>query len=54
MLYIGANLANLINRFDTLNEVEIKKYDELSSKRIDEAYSWDSIVDQYEREFMKA
>lgn len=50
----GNDLANLINKCDTLSKEEINKLDELSSARINEAYSWDKIVDQYEREFLKA
>lgn len=43
------NLAKLINTTDRFDYKEIEKYDHMSTRRIEEEYSWDSIVSKYER-----
>lgn len=45
------NLANLIDTADVMLEEDIKLYGEKSSKRVNEAYTWEKIVDDYERLF---
>lgn len=43
------NLADLIDKVDGLNREELKRYNRLSTQRIKDAYSWDSIANQYEK-----
>ncbi len=47
------NLASLIEKADTLSKKEIKKLGTLSTKRIQDAYSWEYISDLYEQLFRK-
>lgn len=47
------NLAALIDSCETLTPDEIAKYDELSSRRIAEHYSWPFIAEEYKRVFTK-
>lgn len=41
------NLAKLINRVDTMQQVEIDEMGRRSTKRIEDTYSWKSICDKY-------
>lgn len=43
------NLSKLINRTDKLSEKEIKELDKKSTERITKEYSWEKIVDEYEK-----
>lgn len=45
------SLANLIDTADVMPEEEIKLYGGKSSKRVNEAYTWEKIVDEYENIF---
>jgi len=47
------SLAELIGKADALSEEVIHKYGKLSSKRIQEAYSWEFICGEYEKLFLK-
>lgn len=47
------NLAALIDNCETLTPDEMAKYDELSSRRIAEHYSWSFIAEEYKRVFTK-
>ncbi len=47
------NLAALIDKADTIPEDIIHKYGKLSTKRIQEAYSWEYIAGRYEQLFCK-
>lgn len=47
------NLSSLINSTDRLEEKEINKLDELSTSRISDNYSWNKIVNDYEKLFKK-
>lgn len=47
------NLAEQINRADALEESEIKRLGRFAKSRIKENYSWDYIVDLYERVFLQ-
>lgn len=42
------NLASLINKLETINEIELNNLSNNAKKRIDEHYSWDLIVGKYE------
>ena len=43
------NLSKLINKTDKLSEKEIKELDKKSTERITKEYSWEKIVDEYEK-----
>lgn len=45
------NLANLINECDKLDENKIKVLNELAKNRINNEYTWEKIVDKYEKLF---
>ncbi len=45
------SLATLIHKADELSQEEIKELGELANKRIIDHYSWEHIVDQYEKTF---
>lgn len=47
------DLAKLINEADKMHKDEIEKLAVLARKRIDDRYSWDYIVDKYEKVFLK-
>lgn len=47
------SLSSLINSTDRLEEKEINKLDELSTSRISDNYSWNKIVNDYEKLFKK-
>ncbi|MBY4582072.1 DUF1972 domain-containing protein [Pediococcus pentosaceus] len=47
------NLSSLIDSTDRLEEKEINKLDELSTSRISDNYSWNKIVNDYEKLFKK-
>lgn len=47
------NLSSLIDSTDRLEEEEISKLDELSTSRISDNYSWNKIVNDYEKLFKK-
>lgn len=47
------NLASLIEKADTFSADKIRKYGKLSTRRIQEAYSWDTICDRYASLFSK-
>ena len=47
------SLSGLIERADQLSEAEINNYGVLAKRRIEEAYRWESIVDQYQSLFHK-
>lgn len=47
------NLAALIEKADTFSDEAIRKYGELSTKRIQEAYSWEFICNEYKNVFSK-
>ena len=44
----NGNLAKLINKVDKLSEKEIKELSNKAKQRIENAYSWNYIVDEYE------
>ena len=46
------SLANLIEKADRMSEIEITEYGKKAKKRILEAYSWQFIVDEYEKLFL--
>ena len=46
-------LANLINKADCMSEEEIKELGIRAKKRISDSYSWEYIVDEYEKLFLK-
>lgn len=46
------NLANIINKVDLLSEKEIENYNKKSTERIKKAYTWDKIVNDYEKLFV--
>lgn len=48
----NGNLAKLIEKADVLSCDEIKKYGELSTKRIQDAYSWEYICNRYLATFL--
>lgn len=43
------NLAKLINKIDRMSDDDIKELSKKAKKRIDEAYSWEYIVEEYEK-----
>lgn len=47
------SLAKLIDRADKMTESEIYDFGKKAKKRIEEAYSWEYIVDEYEKIFLK-
>lgn len=47
------SLATLIEKTDTLSEKEIRKFGELSTRRIQAAYSWEHICKRYKTIFTK-
>ena len=47
------NLARLINRVDAMPEAERKAYGERARDRMQEAYSWEGVVDAYEKLFLQ-
>ncbi len=47
------NLSELINKADKLTQAEIDKLAQLARKRIADWYSWEYIVSEYERAFLK-
>ena len=47
------SLSSLIEAADQLSEAAIKNYGVLAKRRIEEAYRWESIVDQYQNLFHK-
>lgn len=46
------NLANLINKADKFLAVDVKKLGNKAKKRIEQEYSWNKIVSEYERLFL--
>lgn len=46
------NLSKIINNAETFTKAEIKKIGEKAKERIIEAYSWDRIVEEYEKLFL--
>ena len=47
------DLAALINKADKLTEAQIAKLGRLSTKRIEDAYSWEYICGRYEEVFLR-
>ena len=47
------NLAKLIEQADAMGEADIVLIGDLAKQRISDAYSWEYIVDQYEKVFLK-
>lgn len=47
------NLAKLVNKADKLTEKDINELSKKAKERIQTAYSWDYIVDEYEKIFRK-
>jgi len=45
-------LAKLIEQSDDLSVDEIEQFDQASTQRIADAYSWPFIVGEYEKEFL--
>lgn len=45
-------LANILNNVDCLSNGEINRYDKKSNDEIDRRYSWELIVEKYERVFL--
>lgn len=48
----NGSLANLINKADNMGEKEILELGEKAKKRIEEEYSWNYIVEKYEKVFL--
>ena len=48
----AGNLADLIEKADTMESTEIAEYGKKAKKRIADAYSWQYIADQYEKVFL--
>lgn len=48
----AGNLADLIEKTDTMESTEIAEYGKKAKKRIADAYSWQYIADQYEKVFL--
>ena len=46
------NLANLIDECDKFDNSKIREYADKSSKRVNEAYTWNKIIDDYEVLFL--
>lgn len=49
---IDNNLAKLINELDLFKESTILEYGDKAKKRIEENYTWDKIIDDYENLFL--
>lgn len=47
------NLATLLEKTEKYNEQEIENLSKKAKNRILEEYSWDNIIEQYEREFIR-
>lgn len=47
------SLAGLIREADGLDQAKAEEYGRLAKKRIEDAYRWESIVDQYQKLFRK-
>ncbi len=47
------NLASLIDKADGLSQEKISEMGKKAKKRIEEAYSWELIVDKYEKVFLE-
>lgn len=47
------SLANLINRLETISQEEINEYSNKAKNRITENYSWNKIIKDYEKIFLK-
>ena len=47
------NLAKLIEKADALSNEQIHNYGQKAKQRIKDAYTWDIIVNQYEKVFLK-
>lgn len=47
------NLSKVIEQSEQLSEVALAKLDELSFRRVEEAFSWDFIIREYEQCFLK-
>ncbi|WHY66798.1 beta 1-4 rhamnosyltransferase Cps2T [Neobacillus sp. SuZ13] len=50
----AGNLAEMIKTADSFSDSDIKNKEEKAQQRIQDAYSWDLIVNQYEECFLKA
>ena len=48
----SGNLASLLEKADVLDADTIVMLDKRSTARVEDAYSWDKIVREYERVFM--
>ena len=48
----NGNLASLIERVDTLNDIQVSKIGNSAKERIKSVYSWSKIIDEYERLFL--
>lgn len=48
----SGSLSSLISKAEQLDENEINKLSELSTERIKESFSWEKIVDDYEKIFL--
>lgn len=46
------NLADLVEKADKLSVEEIKEYGKKSSSRVNQAYTWDKIISDYEKLFL--
>ncbi|NSB88852.1 glycosyltransferase involved in cell wall biosynthesis [Clostridium saccharobutylicum] len=44
----SGNLANLIDKLDTMNETKIKALGFKAKNRVRKEYTWNYIIDQYE------
>ena len=49
----AGSLRNLIGRVDSMDKEEIRDYGILAKKRVREHYSWDHIVEEYEKLFLE-
>lgn len=47
------NLASLIEKVDNMNQKDIIEYSQKAKKRIEEEYSWEKIINEYEKLFME-
>lgn len=45
------NLAALLEKADTLDTVTIAELEKKSTARVQDAYSWEKIINEYERVF---
>lgn len=43
------NLSSLINELDNISTIEMENYSNKAKKRIKEEYSWDKIIEKYEK-----